>query len=306
MPQHRTTLVLLLLLGWLKLWGQYDPAAGQPGSLAIPHNDSRLRQWANFCEVERSWQHWENHNLGQTTAGQDHQATGAPLDGGTVSLGDGGWAVLTFPQAFGDGPGPDLVVFENAFNDGFLELAFVEVSSDGQHFVRFPASFGGDTLQQIGSFSYGQAEHYHNLAGKYRAGYGVGFDLAELQDSLGLDISRITHVRIVDVVGCLACGDTNNRDAQGRKINDPYPTPFDVGGFDLDAVGACYPLGLAQEELASANARPDRTAHNHWALYDVQGRLLQRWQGQALDLQHWPRAWYWLLSEEQGGLWVQP
>jgi hypothetical protein len=63
---------------------------------------------------------------------------------------------------------------------------------------------------------------------------------------------------------------------------------------------------LGQEELAAALNRPDRTAHNDWALYDVQGRLLHRWQGQALDLSQWPSAWYWLLSEQQGGLWVQP
>jgi hypothetical protein len=31
-----------------------------------------------------------------------------------------------------------------------------------------------------------------------------------------------------------------NPDSQGHIINDPYPTPFNSGGFDLDAVGVMY------------------------------------------------------------------
>ena len=27
------------------------------------------------------------------------------------------------------------------------------------------------------------------------------------------------------------------RDAEGHLINDPYPTDYETGGFDLDAVG---------------------------------------------------------------------
>ena len=77
-----------------------------------------------------------------------------------------------------------------------------------------------------------------NLAGKYLAGFGTPFDLAELRNASPLlDIQRITHVRVIDVVG------TNDPalasfDAEGHIIIDPYPTPFFSGGFDLDAVGA--------------------------------------------------------------------
>ena len=69
--------------------------------------------------------------------------TGLPSTSPTtvVSLGDGGSITLTFAHPLSDGTGPDLAVFENAFNDTFLELAFVEVSSDGANFVRFPAIF---------------------------------------------------------------------------------------------------------------------------------------------------------------------
>ena len=34
----------------------------------------------------------------------------------------------------------DFCVFENAFNDSFLELGFVEVSSNGNDFYRFPST----------------------------------------------------------------------------------------------------------------------------------------------------------------------
>ena len=41
----------------------------------------------------------------------------------------------------------DFCVFENAFNDSFLELGFVEVSSNGNDFYRFPStSFTQDSL----------------------------------------------------------------------------------------------------------------------------------------------------------------
>jgi hypothetical protein len=52
-------------------------------------------------------------------------------------------------------PGYDFAIFENGFPFGsgsfYLELAFVEVSSDGKHFVRFNAISNTDTTQQIDS-----------------------------------------------------------------------------------------------------------------------------------------------------------
>ncbi|MDR9398549.1 MAG: T9SS type A sorting domain-containing protein, partial [Salibacter sp.] len=43
------------------------------------------------------------------------------------------------------------------------------------------------------------------------------------------------HIRVLDVVGSIdqAYGST---DTAGNIINDPYPTGFAAGGFDLDAV----------------------------------------------------------------------
>jgi hypothetical protein len=44
---------------------------------------------------------------------------------------------------------------------------------------------------------------------------------------------------VVDVVGCIQ-DEYARYDSQGHKINDPFPTPFDTGGFDLDAVGLIH------------------------------------------------------------------
>jgi len=79
----------------------------------------------------------------------------------------------------------------------------------------------------------------NNLAGKYVSGFGTPFDLAELTDIPNLDISAITHVKLIDVIGSIA-DSLATIDAFGNKINDPFPTPFDSGGFDLDAVGVIH------------------------------------------------------------------
>jgi hypothetical protein len=46
-------------------------------------------------------------------------------------------------------------------------------------------------------------------------------------------------VRIVDVVGSIDPAYARY-DSQGNAINDLFPTPFNSGGFDLDAVGVIH------------------------------------------------------------------
>ena len=59
-----------------------------------------------------------------------------------VSLGKGGYVVLTFDPPIADGPGADFIVFENAFYYGsgqvFDEWMIVKVSQDGQVWYTFP------------------------------------------------------------------------------------------------------------------------------------------------------------------------
>ena len=235
----RTLLLLLILVSFgFSSNAQYAPAAGQIGSTAIHKDSISIVAWANQCTISRGWQNIADQSLGKTTIGNQNSAIGI-ADNDVISLGDGGIAVVQFAQAISNGVGPDFAVFENAFDDFFLELAFVEVSSDGQNFVRFPSHSLTQTTTQVVGFGQIQTEKIHNLAGKYRAAYGTPFDLEELKNSAGLDIMHITHIRIIDVVGCIDSLYASY-DSQDRIINEPFPTPFPSGGFDLDAVGVMH------------------------------------------------------------------
>lgn len=182
-------------------------------------------------------------NYGDATDPVGPSDAGDDVTAGVVSLGDGGVATLKFSAPIADGTGPDLAVFENGFSNAFLELAHVEVSSDGIHFVRFPSISETQTDTQIGGFAFNAIDQtdLHNLAGKYEAGLGTPFDLAELRgaDPL-LDVSHITHVRIIDVVGSIDQS-IGSVDSLGSSINDPFKTNFNTGGFDLDAAGGMHP-----------------------------------------------------------------
>jgi len=153
-----------------------------------------------------------------------------------VSLGDGGSAILTFDKPIQNGPGFDFAVFENAFLDDYLELAFVEVSSNGADFFRIPSVSLTQTDEQISSFGLLDATKLNNLAGKYRVMYGTPFDLDDIGFFENFDEYNVTHVRIISITGCIDGAYADN-DSEGNMINDPWPTMFPSGGFDLDAVG---------------------------------------------------------------------
>ena len=221
----------------LSTWAQFPPAAGQVGSTAIAADSSIFVAWANSCIVERGWQDIAQPDSGYVDFGAANFGIGIP-DNSIVSLGDGGTAVLAFEAPIRNGDSWDFAIFENGFT-GFLELAFVEVSDDGQNFYRFPATSLTDTLVPVGSFGAVDPIKINNLAGKYVAGFGTPFDLEELANIPDLDVNHITHIRLIDVVGSLD-NTYATRDAQGYKINDPYPTLFASSGFDLDAVGVIH------------------------------------------------------------------
>ncbi|MBW2457413.1 MAG: hypothetical protein JRI68_23095 [Deltaproteobacteria bacterium] len=153
-------------------------------------------------------------------------AQGPPRGGGccfgstdVVSLGNGGEIVVGFGDwSIVDGPGPDFVVFENAFEGPagiFAELATVAVSEDGQSWTEFPC-----TATEL---PWGSCAGHHPVLLDGDAAVvdpdtagGDAFDLADL----GLETAR--YVRIVD-----------RPDLEGMD-----------GVFDLDAVGivnaACH------------------------------------------------------------------
>jgi hypothetical protein len=229
------------LFAYQTLQAQFPPQAGLPGSTAIHKDSAIFVGWAKQCQVFRGYIDIQNPSQGLASVGSEQNVIGI-ADNAVVSLGDSGFAIVTFDYPIQNQPGPDFAVFENGFinaNGAFLELAHVEVSSDGIHFVRFPSISLTDTLSQVGGFGVLDASKIHNLAGKYLLNYGTPFDLEDLKDSSNLNINHITHVKVVDVIGSISPL-YRSYDSQGRPINDPYPTPFASSGFDLDAIGVIH------------------------------------------------------------------
>jgi hypothetical protein len=265
--------------------------------------------------------------LGYVSAGAEANGIGS-ADNAIVSLGDNGIATLTFAAPLYDGPGADFAVFENGFQNpsdpefAFLELAFVEVSSDGINYFRFPAhSLTSDTTQIPGAGVFMKARLLNNLAGKYISGYGTPFDLSELSGIPGLDISYITHIRLVDVIGTVT--GIGTIDTAGNVINDPYPTDFPTVGFDLDAVGAIhqystgvtatssgvkvtvYPNPVSDKLLIETSSQCTVSA----TLTDISGKVLLNTSvhghcGLSLA-QYATGLYYLLLTDKKGARWVE-
>ncbi|MCX7953909.1 MAG: hypothetical protein N3A01_01820 [Bacteroidales bacterium] len=206
----------------------------------IFYQDSRIKSWATKCYVQRGYKDISNKNTGHTTWGNENNAT-YKADNIVVSLGDSGIAVCKFNKPIRNGIGYDFAIFENAFVDSFLELAHVEVSTDSINWFRFPSISLTQTNFQVGTFGYIDPNKIYNLAGKYKALYGTLFDIDELPHSPYLNKNKINYVKIIDVVGCIDCS-SRSYDSKGNIINDPYPTPFETGGFDLDAIAVINEL----------------------------------------------------------------
>lgn len=311
-------LTFLLFLPVVLLRGQFAPAAGKPGTTAVYKDSSAITGWATGCQVSRGPVEIDDPELtydgsSLPTIGSASDATGK-ADNRVVSLGDGGSAVLTFDHPITNGTGPDFAVFENGFflagSDtlAFLELAFVEVSTDGKRFVRFPAVSDILTDEQFGNFSYINATRIHNLAGKYTANYGTPFDLEDVKDSSGIDMNEINYVKVIDVVGNIS--DTYaTYDSKGNKINDPWPTPFNTCGFDLDAVGIMQTgtaTGVRKLHTITTDIYPNPVSNKlyidyqqedpaEFTLYDIYGRvILNRFVNthEGIDMERIPSGIY--------------
>ena len=268
MPPTVVSLVGTLATTDMGAWGANTPTyfaladftyAYSDGADGIASTNPAVLCWANGWtayvpgpNVEAKWQTPSNA-LGSATG----DLGGLGATNGVVCLGDEGRITLTFPVPIADGPGPDFAVFENAFADTFLELAYVEVSSDGANFVRFPSHcLETNWIDTYGATNASDPTAYGGLAGKHVQGVGTPFDLRALAGEDGLDVRRVTHVRIVDVLG-----NGTNPDSYGNAIFDPTPT-WGSGGFDLDAVGVL-------------NARIEISADPAAAAPDVPGLALE-------------------------------
>lgn len=177
------------------------------------------------------------------------------------------------PQPIRNLPGADFVVFENGFisehNTGgvgiggiFAELAFVEVSSDGVNFARFPAR--SLTSAAVGGYGTVDATNIFGLAGKhvnaYGDSWGTPFDLSVLAShalvlSGTVNLNNIRHVRLVDIPG-----NGSVLDSAGQPIFDAWHT-FGSGGLDLEAIGAIsLPTTFARWQDVHALAGAQRGA----------------------------------------------
>ena len=261
--------ILLILTGNLK---------SQTFTNAIHKDDSRIIGWAKNCKVKRGFIDISDTSKTFTQAGitsnkaffgNDSMACGKANDiNNIVSLGDGGSAVLTFEKPIKNGEGYDFVVFENGIKSQippylyFLELAFVEVSSDGKNFIRFPAISHTQFDQQIGSFGQLNPNDLINLAGNFPLDYGTPFDLQELSGIENLDINKINFIRIIDIPGNIS-EQFSIFDSESNKINDPFPTPFNTCGFDLNAVGVLYfNQTNSSNNLSNINIFPNPASKN--------------------------------------------
>lgn len=299
----------------MSVYGQYSPAAGEVGSTAIFKDSSVIVGWAN--EVIS----FDPGPQNITVVGSPLVSFGDPLyacneaeGNGTsvVSLGDGGSIVLGFNYPIKDGPGPDFAVFENGFDDLFLEFAHVEVSTDGITFVRIPSDCLIATGTQTGPFGNSNTELVHNLAGKFRQGYGTPFDLADVADSSGIVLDSINFVRVVDVIGSVDQF-VGSSDADGDIINDPFPTDFETGGFDLDAIAVIHANGDYQLSISEPTTEillyPNPTKgllyiqgeYDGWTVRDQLGRLVLKGTSNIIDLSNYARGTYFICLDWQKG-----
>ena len=179
-----------------------------------------------------------------------------------------GWITLYFDEPIRNKKGYDFAVFENGTISQYstpagstagqlmAELAYVDVSSNGINFVRFPSV--SLTSQSVGPYGTIDPCEVRNLAGKHPNSYnlctGTPFDLEEIIGDPNVvsglvDINDIRFVRIVDIPGtgdfydeAVKHIDPNSRPdwkyyKNNHPIFDAWPT-WGSGGFDLEAVGA--------------------------------------------------------------------
>lgn len=138
-----------------------------------------------------------------------------------LSLGAGGSIVLSFGErVLVDGPGPDLVVFENVFfaagdpSDPFAEVGEVAVSADGRTWQSFVCEEVEDG-RWSGCAGWTRTELFDPFALPLDPGVAGGdaFDLADV------GLSEARYVRITDL-----------------SVEGEGPT----AGVDLDAVGLVH------------------------------------------------------------------
>ena len=223
-----------------------------------------------------------NNALGPATGDNLDIVSLGDLDSSQIVLGmEPGKITLSFSEPIRDCNGYDFVVFENGlvsnYNTGggsvkgqmFAELGYVEVSSNGGDFVRFPSV--SLTAALVGMYGTIEISDVYNLAGKHPNADGVcigtPFDLSEIAGEESVlsgvvDINNINYIRIVDIPGSGDFEDEAVRHidpgswpvwelyVNNHPIYDAWLT-FESGGVDLEA------MGVLEEQNYSADINLD-------------------------------------------------
>ena len=206
-----------------------------PIDAAIPSNSPLFTEWADQIDASRTF----FAPRGSTTISPTGVNSLGDLDATQISAGDPvGYLTVTFPKGVRNGVGADFAVFENGFAYGspnglFAELAYVEVSSNGVDFARFPSiSTNVAPVTGSGAFAGFDMSNVYNLAGKHAGGFGTPFNLDDLlADPLVADgtvnLASIQYVKLVDIPG-----NGSYLDSLGNPILDNWLTTGS-GGFDF-------------------------------------------------------------------------
>jgi len=237
--------VMLLFMSAWALAGPYDEAG-------LDKDDPNIIAWATGYEnyqpadnVDPTWQD-PTKALGPATGSNTDIVCLGERD--VASSDPPGEITLTFDVTIRNRAGYDLVVYENGFESGgglFAELAYLEVSSDGETWARFPSV--SLTAESPGGYGTIDPTDVFNLGGKhpnaYDASLGTPFDLDDLYGETAvidglIDLDDLHYVKVVDVPGGGNYFDEAEAwgYADDHAIYDAYPTSGS-GGFDLEAVG---------------------------------------------------------------------
>lgn len=236
------------------------------------------------CDTVFAFSPGSGQNIGQDSAYFPQNVLGLPDPNATptspssspyeiLSLGEKGAIVLGWKNyVLVDGPGPDFIVFENAFyygnNQVFAEPGIVSVSKDGIQFYTFPF----DTLTLVGCAGMTPTNGAANPFDPTQAG-GDAFDLS----TIGID--SIRYIRIEDFCWYIK-----------QDPNHPYYSPL-LSGFDLDAITARYlvPMVSTTAQQQHLKVQKIKTDSGYWLrwqtpisgilyLYDLTGREIAQWQ----------------------------
>jgi hypothetical protein len=225
-----------------------------PIDAAIPSNSPLFTEWADQIDASRTY----FAPRGSTTISPTGVNSLGDLDATQIAADDPvGYLTVTFPKGIRNGAGADFAVFENGFTYGspnglFAELAYVEVSSNGVDFARFPSiSTNVAPMTGSGAFAGFDMSNVYNLAGKHAGGFGTPFNLDDLlTDPLVADgtvnLASIQYVKLVDIPG-----NGSYLDSLGNPILDNWLTTGS-GGFDFR-----LPVG---QGVGVINAMPEPSA----------------------------------------------